>query len=114
MSRLRLVLAAAVLLGGAGGQARSQARATLSREEFTHRLVAAAIERTHHSVRYVSEYIRIPYPGGDVPADVGQIEADGLFSDAPGIAVGVYVADCIPVLMADERTRQLAGAEGEG
>lgn len=42
--------------------------------------------------------------GGDVPADVAQIEADGLFSDAPGIAIGVYVADCIPVLMADART----------
>jgi uncharacterized protein YijF (DUF1287 family) len=33
--------------------------------------VAAAIERTHHSVRYVSAYVRIPYPGGDVPADTG-------------------------------------------
>jgi len=45
--------------------------ASLSRQEFTRRLVAAAIERTHHSVRYVSDYIRIPYPGGDVPADTG-------------------------------------------
>lgn len=44
---------------------------TESRTSFTHRLVAAAIERTHHSVRYVSEYVRIPYPGGDVPADTG-------------------------------------------
>jgi uncharacterized protein YijF (DUF1287 family) len=34
-------------------------------------LVAAAVERTHHSVRYVSAYVRIPYPGGDVPADTG-------------------------------------------
>jgi uncharacterized protein len=42
-----------------------------SRREFTRRLVAAAIERTHHSVRYVSDYVRIPYPGGDVPADTG-------------------------------------------
>lgn len=40
-------------------------------QEFTSRLVAAAIERTHHSVRYVSDYVRIPYPGGDVPADTG-------------------------------------------
>ena len=45
------------------------ARAT--REEFTRRLVAAAVERTHHTVRYVSEYVRIPFPGGDVPADTG-------------------------------------------
>lgn len=42
-----------------------------SRQEFTRQFVAAAVERTHHSVRYVSEYIRIPYPGGDVPADTG-------------------------------------------
>ncbi len=43
----------------------------VSRREFTRRLVAAAIERTHHSVRYVSAYVRIPYPGGDVPSDTG-------------------------------------------
>jgi uncharacterized protein YijF (DUF1287 family) len=42
-----------------------------SHAEFTRRLVAAAIERTNHSVRYISEYVRIPYPGGDVPADTG-------------------------------------------
>jgi uncharacterized protein len=42
-----------------------------ARQEFLKRLVAAAIERTHHSVRYVSAYVRIPYPGGDVPADTG-------------------------------------------
>jgi hypothetical protein len=41
------------------------------REEFLKRLVAAAIERTHHAVRYDSSYVGIPYPGGDVPADTG-------------------------------------------
>jgi uncharacterized protein YijF (DUF1287 family) len=40
-------------------------------QEFLRRLIAAAVERTHHSVRYVSAYVRIPYPGGDVPADTG-------------------------------------------
>jgi len=34
-------------------------------------LVAAAVERTHHEVRYDPAYVRIPYPGGDVPADTG-------------------------------------------
>jgi len=29
------------------------------------------LERSHHNVRYVSDYVRIPYPGGDVPADTG-------------------------------------------
>ena len=40
-------------------------------QQFLKRLVDAAIERTHHKVRYVSEYVKIPYPGGDVPADTG-------------------------------------------
>src|SRR5689334_25167436 len=49
----------------------AQSSLAISRQEFTRRLVAAAMERTHHSVRYLSEYVRIPYPGGDVPADTG-------------------------------------------
>lgn len=40
-------------------------------EKFLKRLVAAAIERTHHVVRYVPAYVKIPYPGGDVPSDTG-------------------------------------------
>jgi uncharacterized protein len=42
-----------------------------ARQDFLWRLVAAAVERPQHSTRYVSEYVRIPYPGGDVPADTG-------------------------------------------
>jgi uncharacterized protein YijF (DUF1287 family) len=34
-------------------------------------LVAAALERTQHQVRYDGSYHRIPYPMGDVPADIG-------------------------------------------
>ena len=34
-------------------------------------LVAAAIERTHHVVRYDSAYVGIPYLNGDVPAGTG-------------------------------------------
>jgi len=60
-----------ILLCCAVSPAVPQARERDSRQEFTRRLVAAAVERTHHSVRYVSEYVRIPYPGGDVPADTG-------------------------------------------
>jgi len=44
---------------------------TVAHKAFLQKLVLAAIERTHHSVRYVSSYVRIPYPGGDVPADTG-------------------------------------------
>ena len=33
--------------------------------------MAAALERTNHSVRYDPAYVSIPYPGGDVPPDTG-------------------------------------------
>lgn len=42
-----------------------------SRQDFLRRLVSAATERTNHTVRYNPAYVRIPYPGGDVPADTG-------------------------------------------
>ncbi|MET0105481.1 MAG: DUF1287 domain-containing protein [Sedimenticola sp.] len=38
---------------------------------FEQMLVDAAIERTRHSVRYDGSYMRIGYPGGDVPNDMG-------------------------------------------
>jgi uncharacterized protein YijF (DUF1287 family) len=42
-----------------------------NQQAFLEKLSAAAIERTHHVVRYDPKYVRIPYPGGDVPADTG-------------------------------------------
>jgi uncharacterized protein YijF (DUF1287 family) len=42
-----------------------------TRQQFLQKLVNAAIERTNHTVRYEPAYVRIPYPGGDVPADTG-------------------------------------------
>jgi len=42
-----------------------------SRQDVLRRLVSAAIERTNHTVRYDSTYVRIVYPGGDVPSDTG-------------------------------------------
>jgi uncharacterized protein YijF (DUF1287 family) len=47
------------------------AQETPAHQQFLLRLSAAAIERTSHHVRYDPAYIRIPYPGGDVPADTG-------------------------------------------
>jgi uncharacterized protein YijF (DUF1287 family) len=34
-------------------------------------LVAAAVERAHHVVRYVPDYVHVDYPNGDVPASTG-------------------------------------------
>jgi uncharacterized protein len=50
-----------------------RARATTqdARRELSRTIVVAAIEQTHHAVRYDPSYVRIPYPGGDVPADTG-------------------------------------------
>ena len=42
-----------------------------SPQDFLRRLVSAAIEWTNHAVRYDPAYVRIRYPGGDVPADTG-------------------------------------------
>ena len=42
-----------------------------NQQAFLEKLSTAAIERTHHVVRYDPRYVRIPYPGGDVPADRG-------------------------------------------
>jgi uncharacterized protein YijF (DUF1287 family) len=53
------------------GAAQSQSNTESRRREFLQHLIAAAVERTHHVVRYEPAYVRIPYPGGDVPADTG-------------------------------------------
>src|ERR1700736_5657575 len=42
-----------------------------TRQQFLQKLVDAAIERTHHAVRYDPAYVRIPYPNGDVPSGTG-------------------------------------------
>jgi hypothetical protein len=53
--------------GGVLGQERDEARAA----SFASRLVEAAMQRLQHEVVYDGSYRRIPYPSGDVPADVG-------------------------------------------
>lgn len=52
-------------------QAQSFPQTGAQRREFLHKLSDAAIERTTHTVRYDPAYVRIPYPGGDVPAGTG-------------------------------------------
>jgi len=45
--------------------------ADASSQEIIQKLISAAKERTHHHVRYDGRYVRIPYPNGDVPANIG-------------------------------------------
>ena len=51
--------------------AQTQAPGTNVRQEFLKKLVAAAKERTQHTVQYNPAYVGIPYPDGDVPEDTG-------------------------------------------
>jgi uncharacterized protein YijF (DUF1287 family) len=69
-----LVLLPAILAGlGYGSAFVPQQPREISAAQWAllEHLSAAAIERTHHIVRYDPKYVRIPYPGGDVPAGTG-------------------------------------------
>ena len=67
--RFAAVLLVAIL-GGAAHYTSAQASNDL-RKQFLLKFAAAALDRTHHVVRYDGTYVRIPYPGGDVPAGTG-------------------------------------------
>src|SRR5215467_4366338 len=58
------------MLGGAARHTSAQASNDLHKQ-FLLKFSAAALERTNHVVRYDGAYVRIPYPGGDVPAGTG-------------------------------------------
>jgi YfiH family protein len=45
---------------------------------------------------------------GDDPADIARLEVDGLCTDRGDVALGVFVADCIPAVVVDERTGAFA------
>lgn len=64
-------LAGTLLFVAAFSIAQTQPSSQTARQEFLKKLVTAAEERTHHVVRYDPAYVRIPYPGGDVPEDTG-------------------------------------------
>lgn len=64
-------LAAALACVVSSSLSQTQTPSPTARREFLKKLVAAAEERIHHSVRYDPAYVRIPYPGGDVPENTG-------------------------------------------
>ena len=69
--RAQVAAAILFLVAQLPGLAQSRASDPTPQQQFLKRFVAAAIERTHHTVRYDPAYVRIPYPGGDVPQDTG-------------------------------------------
>jgi hypothetical protein len=68
MKRLAILLICACLCGISSAQ---NTDTDAAHAAFTRRLVAAAVARAKVHVRYVPDYVRIGYPGGDVPADTG-------------------------------------------
>lgn len=77
--------------------------------EENHRRLAAAVG--YEQVFEVSQVhgamlrqVRI----GQAPEVVRQEEADGVFAVEPGVAVGIRVADCVPILMAVKGTSRVA------
>lgn len=69
--RRAVVFASLLLMAFPLALAQEQSESPSARRQFLKKLVAAAVERTHHSVRYDPAYVRIPYPDGDVPSDTG-------------------------------------------
>jgi uncharacterized protein YijF (DUF1287 family) len=68
LTAITLVLCASLCAATAVFPSRAQSQ---TEEKFFRSLVLAAVERTRHTVRYDPAYVRIPYPGGDVPAATG-------------------------------------------
>jgi len=68
-----LVVCLSIVLGSTARSCLLQTSrvAPSNQQAFLEKLSTAAIERTHHAVRYDPQYVRIPYPGGDVPAGTG-------------------------------------------
>ena len=79
-------LTALVLLSTSVAQAKHQPPPPTSKQQFTSQLVAAAVERASHVVRYVPNYVRIDYPNGDVPANTG-VCADEIIRAYRGVGV---------------------------
>jgi purine-nucleoside/S-methyl-5'-thioadenosine phosphorylase / adenosine deaminase len=72
------------------------------------RVLRATGASVAHNAAQVHGARVLPIGAGDDPARTADEKADALCSDAPGIALYAYVADCVPVLLADPRTRAFA------
>lgn len=69
--RIAPYLCLVLALGLRPAASHSQTTKQDAQQELLRKIVAAAIEQTHHTVRYDGSYVRIPYPGGDVPQNTG-------------------------------------------
>ncbi len=69
---------------------------------MTHRWSLITLKQTHSSVVHSLASRHVGHIGSE-----GRTygEGDGLITDQPGILLGIQTADCVPVLIADVRTR---------
>lgn len=73
-------------------------------------LRAVGVPGPLHVARQVHGARVVRVRSGDDPAAVATVEADALMTADAGVAVGVFVADCIPALIVDARTGAAAAA----
>jgi hypothetical protein len=95
---------ASLNLGGAVGDDPARVR------ENQRRLgLSLGYERLQQTHQVHGGKVHVPSPD-DAPADTFRVEADALVATAPGMAVAIRVADCVPVLLADPATGRVAAA----
>jgi len=86
-----------------------------AQQQLLERFVAAAVERTHHAVRYDPAYVRIPYPGGDVPASTGVCTDEVIRAyRAVGIDLQKEVHEDMTSHLAAYPRKWLSGSRGTG
>ena len=80
LEKLAIILTSVFgIIGGANGPINSKVSPKIQKVQFNEiscsgkakKLVEAAKERTSHSVTYDGRYIKLKYPGGDVPDNIG-------------------------------------------
>src|SRR4051812_341987 len=73
-------------------------------------LSASGIAGPLYVARQVHGAAVVRVRAGDDPAAIASVEADALVTGDVGVAVGIFVADCIPALIVDPRTGAVAAA----
>jgi YfiH family protein len=85
--------------------------ALASVEENRRRLLrAAGVAGPLYVARQVHGTAVTRVRAGDDAAAIARVEADALITGDPGVALGVFVADCIPAVVVDPRTGAIAAA----
>jgi YfiH family protein len=73
-------------------------------------LRAAGVAGPLYVARQVHGAAVVRVHAGDDPDALARVEADAVITGEAGVAVGIFVADCIPALIVDPRTGAVAAA----